>query len=211
MQVMPGDKIGVEEEYVAAENTFVDDDGSIRATIAGTIVMNQGRISVINDKHNVKRFKRGMMVIGSVSDDVKSVMFVKLDNVRVNGAEYLALKDGKIITGRRRPMRGGFSRERERGRDMDSGGRDAEPRGKQCSVGDVILAKIGFEELDAFTLELDDANAGVVYAECEMCSSHLEANAGVPGTLSCPACKHREQRKISALYGKPQEIIKLFV
>ncbi|MFI5412698.1 MAG: exosome complex RNA-binding protein Csl4 [Candidatus Micrarchaeales archaeon] len=199
--VMPGDKIALEEELVPADNTFVDNDGSIRAAIMGNVSIKDGKISVINQKHNIRNFKRGMPVIGTVSDDLRAVMFVKLDNVKVNGIEFRALKDGKIVasTGRRPGGDRSFQRERPK----------QEP--KPCGVGDVILARIIYEDPEIFTLAMDDDESGVVYAECELCSKHLETIPSNFGTLSCPECKHRQQKKVSSLYAKPEEIRKLFI
>ncbi len=202
--VMPGDKIGVEEEFVVSDNAYVDNDGSIRSSIMGAVTIKDGRISVVNMKHDVRRFKRGMLVLGTVSDDLRSVMFVKLDNIHVNGVEYIALKDGKIVSASaRRPMGG---------RDFHS--RDSGPPPKKtrtASVGDVILAKIIYEDQEIFTLGIDENETGVVYAECELCSSHLEVDKDSQGMLSCPKCMHKEERKISSMYGKHDEIRKLFI
>ncbi len=207
MLVMPGDKIGVEEEFVAADNTYVDNDGSIRAAILGNVIKNEGKISVVNEKHDIRRFKRGMFVLGRVSDDLRAVLFVKLDDIHVNGIEYMPLKDGKIVLIQRRPPMGRDGG----GRDFhqrDGGQREQKPV-KPCSVGDVIIARIAYDDPEIYTLSLEDSDSGVVYAECQFCSTHLEPGSG-PGALECPACKNKEQRKVSTHYGKPDEIRKLF-
>lgn len=201
--VMPGEKVGVEEEFIPSENTYVDGDGIIRAAIVGSAVVREGKVSVINQKHDVKRIKRGMLVLGKVSDDLRSVMFVKLDNVKINGLEFLALKDGKIVNSARRPMGGG--------RDFGSREMREERTAKPCRVGDVIIARIIYEDPEIFTLGFNDPECGVIYAECEMCSEHLEPDQKMQAVLACPACKHREQRKISSLYSKPESIRKLFI
>jgi exosome complex RNA-binding protein Csl4 len=206
--VMPGDKIGVEEEFVAADNTYVDSDGSIRAAILGAVVKKEGKISVVNESHDVRRFKRGMFVLGRVSDDLRAVLFVKLDNVHVNGVEYLPLKDGKIVMSQRRPPMG-----RERGRGFQPRGGPPVEReqrsAKPCGVGDVIIARIAYDDPEIYTLSLEDNEAGVVYSECELCNTHMEVDPAT-GTLGCPACEHKAQKKVSALYGKPDQIRKLF-
>jgi exosome complex RNA-binding protein Csl4 len=202
MLVMPGDKIGVEEEFVAADNTYVDNDGSIRAAILGTVVKNEGKISVVNEKHDIRRYRRGMFVLGRVSDDLRAVLFVKLDDIHVNGIEYAPLKDGKIVLAQRRPPMG------ERGGGRDFHRKEQRPV-KPCMVGDIIIARIAYDDPEIYTLSLEDNDSGVVYAKCEFCSTHLEPGSS-PGMLECPICKHKEQRKVSAHYGKPEEIGKLF-
>ncbi len=209
MLVMPGDKIGIEEEFVAADNAYVDNDGSIRAAILGTVVKRDGKIGVVNEGHDIKRFKRGMFVLGRVSDDLRAVLFVKLDGIRVNGIEYMPLKDGKIVMMQRRPPMG-----RGGGRDFHQ--RDGGHRGgqeqkavKPCGVGDVIIARIAYDDPEIYTLSMEDSDSGVVYAECGLCSTHLEPGADA-SALKCPVCEHRENKKVSPHYGKPDEIRKLF-
>lgn len=196
--VMPGDKIGVEEEYASSENTFVDDDGTIRSAIIGRVVAEEGRISVINDKRDVHRFRKGMFVVGTVTDDVKSVMFVKIDNVHLDGREYIALKDGKIVTQARRPQ-GRFERGAQR---------QPEPKHqKQAGVGDVVLAKILYEDPGIFTLSLNDSESGVVFSTCGLCGAEMKNEAGA---LSCGNCGNKTSKKISPLYNNPEEIKRLF-
>lgn len=185
--VMPGDKIGVEEEYAASENAFVDDDGTIRSAIIGKVFIDEGKISVVNEKRDVRKFRRGMFVIGTITDDVKSVMFVKLDNVQINGKEYIALKDGKIVAQTRRPP--------------------AKPE-KQAGVGDVIIAKILYEDPEIFTLTLNDNESGVVYADCRLCGSEMRADGN--SALVCDNCKSRINRKVSPMYDNPEAIKRLF-
>ncbi|MCW6159867.1 MAG: hypothetical protein LVQ95_02145 [Candidatus Micrarchaeales archaeon] len=205
--VMPGDKIGVEEEYIAADNTFVDDDGTIRSAIIGKAVISEGRISVVNERRDVRKFKRGMFVVGTVTDDVKSVMFVKIDNVSVDGKEYIAIKDGKIVAQTRRPP-GRF----DRGGGREGHGERGPPPAKaekQAGVGDVILAKILYEDPEIFTLTLNDNEAGVIYSDCGLCGNEMRADG--TAALVCDNCKNRVNRKVSPLYDNPEGIKRLFV
>ncbi len=202
--VMPGDWLGVEEEFSSADNTFVDSDGAIRAAIIGNVHIGNGKISVRNPNWERRKVERGMLVLGTVTDDMKSVAFIKLDTIRMNGIEYFAIKDGKIVAERPGGPRGRpFGRDREGGRPE----RPA-PSGKQCGVGDVIIAKVLFDDPDVYTLGIRDREAGVVYSECPLCGTHMAVEG--PGMLSCPECKDREPKKVSALYGKPEEIKRLF-
>ena len=204
--VMPGDKIGVEEEYAASENAFVDDDGTIRSAIIGKVFIDEGKISVVNEKRDVRKFRRGMFVIGTITDDVKSVMFVKLDNVQINGKEYIALKDGKIVAQTRRPP-GRFNRREERGDGEGEQRPPAKPE-KQAGVGDVIIAKILYEDPEIFTLTLNDNESGVVYADCRLCGSEMRADGN--SALVCDNCKSRINRKVSPMYDNPEAIKRLF-
>lgn len=199
--VMPGDKVGIEEEFIPAENTYTE-SGVIIASIMGEVQVKEGKISVVNKRHDIRKIKRGMFVIGVISDDLRSVMFVKLDNIQFNGVEYMALKDGKIVNSVRRPG----------GRDFRSRGPSVEEKKRKTAmVGDVILAKVLYDDPEIFTLGMNESETGVICAECELCSTHLQVDKAKPGMLSCQNCGHSEERKISSVYDKMEEITKLLM
>ena len=220
--VMPGDKIGVEEEFMPGDNATVDSDGTIRATIPGTVEIRDGKVSVHNSMREIRPLKRGMYILGTVTDDVKSVVFVKIDSLYSNGLEYLAMKDGKIVAPRQRNLGSrGPPRGRDSGGDRRGGGRfrdsgtgygegppERELPKKSCGVGDAVLAKIAFDDPDIYTLAFFDPETGVVFAQCELCGARLETVEGSPNALKCPVCEHTESRKISTLYGQPEAIKK---
>ena len=201
--VMPGDRLGVEEEYTASDNTFVDEsDGTIRSAIVGNVSIKEGKISVHSNVSEKKRYTRGMFVVGTVTDDVKAVMFVKLDKIEVKGVEWLAIKDGKIIMPR--PMRGPPRGMRDRNEEEKPQREESKP----CSVGDVIIAKILYEDPEIYTLSLHEPETGVVLSNCELCDSPLTPMG--PHMLECKACSHKADKKVSTLYGKPEAIKSLY-
>ena len=223
--VVPGDKIGVEEEFMPGDNAAVDSDGTIRATIPGTVTVKDGKVSVHNRVREIQPLKRGMYILGTVTDDVKSVAFIKIDKLYSNGLEYLAMKDGKIVAPRQRNL---GSRGPPRGRDRDrvggggrfqdrgggyegAGGPERELPQKSCGVGDVVLAKIAFDDPGIYTLAFFDPETGVVHAQCELCSARMELVEGSPNALKCPVCEHTESRKISTLYGRPEAIKRFLI
>jgi exosome complex RNA-binding protein Csl4 len=199
--VVPGDALGAEEEFAPSENTYLE-KGTIRAAIFGKVHVGDGKVSVSNPSSEIKMIKRGMHIIGTVVADVRAVVFVEIDNiVKANGIEYLALKDGKIVAERTgRPMGRSFGGE-GRGRP------EAKPP-KQCGVGDIIFAKVLFDDPEIYTLGIRDEETGVVFAACEMCGSHMKPVKEKYGLLVCQKCKHTEQRKISSLYDNMNEIKK---
>ncbi len=198
--VAPGDTLGAEEELAPSDNTYLD-KGTIRSSIFGKVQISDGRISVVNPGSEIKTIKRGMHVIGTVVADVRSVVFVKIDNVvKANGIEYVAIKDGKIVAERAgRPM----------GRFGGPPGRNMEEKPpKQCGVGDVIFAKVLFDDPEIYTLGIRDDETGVVYKICELCGSPMQPSRDRHGVLTCTRCKHSETRKISTLYNNISEIQK---
>lgn len=204
--VMPGDKLGVEEEFVASDNTFVDDDGSIRSSIIGSVSKSDGKISVHNPQHEIERIKMGMTVVGTITDDLRTVMFVKIDNIKSKGKEFLATKDGKIVAPRDRgPPRGRDFGDRRGGEGDERRPTPQEPKSKQANVGDVVLATVLEEEQDTFLLGIRSREMGVVSSNCEMCDTHMDFDEKMMA-LVCPECKHKQVRKVSAFYNKPEAI-----
>lgn len=209
--VMPGDRLGVEEEYTASDNTFIDEsDGSIRSSIAGYVSINEGKISVHNPERDIRLLNRGMLILGTVTDDVKAVMFVKIDSIRTKNGEYLALKDGKIVMPpKRRPERGRrFGRDGGEERHEEKPEQEPERESKPCGVGDVIIAKIFYEDPDIYTLSVTGPESGVVHSSCELCNSEMDAKG--QDTLVCRECQHTQKRKVSSLYNQPEAIKRLF-
>jgi exosome complex component CSL4 len=201
--VMPGEKVATEEEFVAGSNTFVE-EGVIYSSVIGNAVKENGAVSVSAAGREIKIIDKNMLVLGTVTDDVKSVIFVKIGDINIDRKDYLALKDGKIIMDRPRPGRFGGSREGGRGDNRFHSERPVKP----CAVGDTILARVLYNDKDSYTLSLNGNETGVIYAKCDECGSDMLSENN---SLVCSECGHREQRKISSLYNKPEDIKKLFV
>ena len=201
--VTPGDKIATEEEFASGSNTFVE-NGVIYSTVVGRVVKEEGTVGVTESGREIKIIGKDMLVMGVVTDNMKSVMFVKLDDINIENKDYLALKDGKIVADRPRPGRFG-----DRGPPRGAENRFSNQREeKPCKVGDTILARVLYNDKDSYTLSLRDRETGVIYAKCEVCGSALEQKDR--SILACVECGHSERRKISELYNNPEGIKKLF-
>ena len=199
--VTPGEKIATEEEFTSGSNTYVE-NGVIYSAIIGNVIKGEGSVGVAAAGREIKIIGRDMLVIGTVTDDMKSVMFVKLDDINVERKDYLALKDGKIIA----PKPSRFGGPRMGGRENRfSSERKSE---KPCGIGDTILARVLYNDKDSYTLSLSGRETGVIYAKCERCGGELDRKD--ESTLVCTECGHGEHRKISEYYNKHLEIKKLF-
>ncbi len=194
---MPGDTISYEEESIPSENTFVD-NGEIKASIIGSSEISEGKASVHNSEYELVKLGRGMLVVGSVIDDVGAVVFVRVDSIRTSNKKFFALNDGKIISKQRRDS------------DFRRGSMEDARPSKPCRVGDVVVARIVEDSGDTYELSLDDSEAGVVLSNCRSCGIPMQIEGKHEGTLECPICKRKENRKISIYYGKPGEILKIF-
>ena len=195
--MFPGDRLAMEEEGLPYSNTYAE-NGEIFAASIGRPKTFDGMIG-IDSKHEIVGFERGMYVVGEITDDAKSVMFVKIDPVEIGSREFVALKSGKIIMkddsrGRGPPRMHGRE---EHGR----------PEAPQYKVGDVVLATILSAEGDTYLLGLRDRECGVVLANCEFCNTPLVPGES-PGVLYCNNCKHPERRKVSSMYNNLESVIK---
>lgn len=204
--VVPGEKLGTEEEFAAGENTYVK-NGVLYSTVTGVKTAKEGTLSVRSVTREVRTVGKGMTVLGSVVGDMKSVIFVKIDNINTDNKEYIAIKDGKIVIPRHMDRghfqrRGGYEDRHEQ--------REREPKpDRPCGIGDIIIANVQYNDKDSYALSMNSRETGVVYALCDLCSNEMEFDAG-RNALRCKACGHVEARKISVLYNKPEEIRKLF-
>ncbi|MGI0100103.1 MAG: hypothetical protein ACREBH_00030 [Candidatus Micrarchaeaceae archaeon] len=203
--VVPGEKIATEEEFAAGSNTYID-NGVIYSSAIGRVLQDSGSVSVSAAGREIVLIGRDMLVIGVVTDDMKSVSFVKIDGMNIDRKDYLALKDGKILAPKPRMQHFG-SRDMPSGRfeNKFDGSRKSD---KLCGVGDTILARVLYNDKDSYTLSLRDRETGVIYARCEDCAAAMEHSG--EGLLTCTECGHREKRKVSELYGKTADIRKLF-
>lgn len=200
--VTPGEKIATEEEFAAGHNTFVE-NGVIYSSVIGKVVKEGGSVAVSASGREIKIIDRDMLVMGIVTDDVRSVIFVKIDDINIGSKDFLALKDGKIIAERPRMQRYGGGGGRD-GNRFQSAGRPE----KTCGVGDAILARVLYNDKDSYTLSLGGRETGVIYARCTLCGSGMQR--GSDNMLECKECGNKEHRKVSDLYDKPNEIKKLF-
>lgn len=202
--VTPGEKIGTEEEFQPGQNTYTE-GGVIYSSAFGTVKPAEGAINVESAApRQIKQFDKGMTVIGRVTDDMKSVIFVSIDKVHSGSREFIALKDGKILPPKPSP---GMTRAPMGKRGTDN--KFYEAKEKMCGVGDTVIAKVLFNDKDSYTLGILGEPFGVVYAKCSKCGEDMEWNEE-RHILVCRMCGGAERRKVSVLYGQPEKIKALF-
>ncbi len=200
--VSPGEKLAMEEEYAPSSNTYVE-DGAVYAAAAGVRLVKDGAIGVMPLKE-IMGLKRGMLVLGRVTDAMKSVIFVEINRISTGKKEYLPLKDGKIILRQQRQFGRGPG-----GRYGDRREMRPEQEERPCRAGDIVMAKVIAEENDTYVLSLNSPEAGVVHSTCSSCGGPLRTGER-PDTLYCNACRMSEHKKLSSYYDKPEEIKNYF-
>ncbi len=182
--VMPGETLATEEEYIPGTNAYVE-NGHIYAAAEGVVSIESGVISVRNAEKNISPIKEGMYVLGAITDDMRTVQFVKIDDIVVGSRKFIAMKNGKIVAKRRM-------------------GPDAARQSKPCLAGDVVLARVDSDKEDTYELDLYGRELGVVFASCAVCGRTLDYIE--EGSLRCSECKRNEHRNTSALYGDAAKI-----
>ncbi len=204
--VVPGERIATEEEFQPGQNTYTE-NGAIYASTFGTIKSQDGAVSVQSGtEREIKQFDKGMTVMGTVTDDMKSVIFVEIAPINVGRKEYIALKDGKILPPR--PAAGPGVARAPMGR-RGSDNKFYEAKEKLCGVGDTVIAKVLFNDKDSYTLGILGEPFGVVFAKCSKCGEEMNWNQE-RHILVCNVCGSAERRKVSIFYGQPEKIKALF-
>jgi exosome complex component CSL4 len=177
--VLPGEPLGVIEEFVPDAGTYVK-DGVIYSKVVGRSLLDllNKKVSVFPLVHGARVPKIGSIVIGQVS------------NVQTQIATIRIFKIGKRLLS-------GFFTGILHVSDVHL--RFVESMFDVCKPGDILRAKVISEKNRAYHLTTKDKSLGVIYAFCSQCGEVLEKGRG---GLQCPRCGKIEKRKTAIDYGK---------
>jgi exosome complex component CSL4 len=178
--VLPGEPLGVIEEFVPDAGTYVK-DGVIYSKVVGRSLLDllNKKVSVFPLVHGARVPKIGSIVIGQVS------------NVQTQIATIRIFKIGKRLLS-------GFFTGILHVSDVHL--RFVESMFDVCKPGDILRAKVISEKNRAYHLTTKDKSLGVIYAFCSQCGEVLELKGR--GGLQCPRCGKIEKRKTAIDYGK---------
>ena len=177
--VLPGERLGVIEEFVPDTGTFVK-DGVIFSQIVGRALPDLAtrRISVYPLIREPRVPKIGSTVVGEVS------------NVQSENAVVRIFQIGeKLISG----VFGGVLHI------SDVHLHYVDSMFDVVKAGDVIKANVISDKNQVFHLSTKDKELGVLYAFCSRCGGTLEPRRQA---MHCPRCGNIENRKIALDYGK---------
>jgi exosome complex component CSL4 len=177
--VLPGERLGVIEEFTPDTGTYVK-DGIIHAGVVGHALVDLAnkRVSVHPLIHEARVPKVGNTVLGQVSNaqtENAGVRIFKIDNKPLSGFFSGALHVSDVQLSY------------------------VESMFNVCKPGDIIRAKVISEKNQISHLSTEDKSLGVVYAFCSECGFALELKRQ---SLYCPRCGNTEKRKIAYDYGK---------
>jgi len=176
---LPGERLGVIEEFIPDVGTYVR-DGIIYSGVVGQVLFDllNKRVSVYPLVHEAKVPKVGSTVLGQVSNvqsDSAIMRIFKVDDKPLSGVftGVLHVSDVQMSY--------------------------VESMFNVCKQGDIVRAKVISEKNQVFHLSTKDKNLGVVYASCSSCGYMLELKRQA---LHCPRCGKIEKRRIALDYGK---------
>lgn len=177
--VVPGDRLGVIEEFTPGPGTYVE-HGTIHSKTTGRTLLDMlnKKISVYPLIPEVSVPRTGSTVLGQVLD------------VKSRTAMLRILKVGN------RPLSGFFTGVLHV---SDVSPSYVETMFDVSKTGDIMRAKVISEKNRTFHLSTAEKNLGVVYAFCSQCG-HALLLRGV--RMRCLRCGNIEKRKATSDYGE---------
>jgi exosome complex component CSL4 len=177
--VVPGDRIGVIEEFTPASGTYVE-QGTIYSKSVGCILLDRLKkeVSVYPLTALVTTPESGSTVIGQVSETRSKFAIVSITKV-----------ENKTL---HKPFSGFLHV-------SDVSERYVNSMFDACKIGDIIKAKVVSVKNMSRHLTTFGKHLGVIYAFCSRCGQLLKRQGY---WMYCPRCGNREKRKIASNYGK---------
>ena len=178
--VLPGERLGVIEEFIPDAGTYVK-DGVIYSKTVGRALMDlqNRRVSVYPVVEGAVVPKVGIVVIGQIGNAQSDNVLVKIFKI---GNKQLSGNFGGIL------------------HISDVSDRYVTSMADVCKPGDIVKAKVISEKNHVFHLSTNDKDLGILYAFCSRDSTLLEQQRY--DDLHCPKCGNIERRKIAPDYGK---------
>jgi exosome complex component CSL4 len=179
--VLPGERLGVIEEFIPDSGTYVK-DGMIYSKIVGRALMDllSKRVSVYP------------LVSGSPVPKVSAIVIGQVGNAQSDNVLVRIFKIGP------KKLSGVFSGILHI---SDVQERYVKSMNDVCKPGDIIRTKVISNKNQISHLSTNDKSLGVVYAFCSRCSNLLEPKRH---EMLCPKCGNVEKRKIALDYGKEE-------
>lgn len=187
-RVMIGQTIASEEEYIGEDNTFVNDEGEIKASVIGEILKDEEE-KTIKVKGKVGKLQINDKVYAEVSDVKPKMMLVNI--IKITNRDET---ENKPTTNKMAALHmNNVSREFiDRLRDV-------------AKIGDIIRAEIYQLNNGMIDLSTKFKGLGVVSAYCSRCRTKLRIkerdrkNKDLT-VMQCPRCKNKETRKVAFKY-----------
>jgi exosome complex component CSL4 len=179
--VLPGDRLGVIEEFIPNSGTYVR-NGIIYSKVIGRALMDlmSKRVSVYP------------LIEGEIFPKISSTVVGQVGHVQSDNALVRIFKIGS------RELSGVFTGILHI---SDVQERYVKSMSEVCQPGDIIRAKVISIKNRVFHLSTNEKGIGVVYAFCFRCANLLQPKRY---EMHCPNCGNVERRKIALEYGKEE-------
>jgi len=176
--VLPGDKVGSTEEYVAGHGTY-SKGGFIYAATTGVVGIDQkSRLAYVVPTTNAPpTLSIGDIVVGQVSDLKEGLAIVFLSYKRGYESRPLPRTDATVHISN---VKNSYVKDIR----------------QVFGLRDILRAKIVDDRL--LRLSTEDSDLGVLKAYCGRCMTPLVQNND---KLLCKSCNRTEMRKLSSEYG----------
>jgi len=178
--VIPGEKLGVIEEFIPNFGTYVD-EGTVHSKVVGSLLIDltTRKVSVYPLTHRVAVPRVGNTVIGTVVGVQDALAFIRIIKI---GAKFIS----GFFTGLLHISEVSF--------------KFTESMFDVCRLGDIVRAKVISNKNRAYHLSTKGLNLGVIYAFCSKCGDLLSLTK--QKKLRCLECGNIEKRKVASDYGK---------
>jgi exosome complex component CSL4 len=177
--VVPGQKLGVIEEFIADSGTYVE-EGVIHSKSVGYVLMDldNKKVSVYAAARNYNVPKVGATIIGDVTGVQSSMVNIQLLKV---GNKFVSSRFSGLI------------------HVSDVSFKYTENIFDAFKTGDLVRAKVISDKNQVFHLSTKGENLGVLLAYCSHCGAILSLERN---EMRCGECGHVENRKVASDYGK---------
>ena len=177
-QVLPGDEIAVEEEYVSSDGTYVR-DGKIYASQLGTLVLDDNEsIAKVVSPNPPNILKEGDIIYATIDDTRKTMATATALVAEGNRRAIASSTDATLHVSKISPDY-------------------TDNVGDEVRKGDLIRARV-ISTKPSLQLTTKDVHLGVVRAQCGVCKTELERKGK---NLYCPKCRRSQPRKLADDYG----------
>jgi len=179
--VMPGDVLGVSEQFLPDEWTY-DDGGCIKAAILGNVSVDKKSkmISIIPKSGKPALLKIGDTVYGQISDVRGQRAMIDIQGMKDCDRQLALSYMGAIHISQ---VKNGY----------------LEKLHDAFRIGDIIEAKVTKIMGDNLDLNTIDKEGGVIKAMCTRCRAFMKPTDR-RDELYCEVCNRKERRKISYNY-----------
>src|SRR5512136_2635120 len=179
--VLPGERLGVIEEFVPNSGTYVN-EGVIYSKIVGRAL-----VDLLNKRVSVYPLVTGVTIPKVSSSVVGQVGNAQSDNVLVRIFKIGPKRLSGVFSGILHIS--------------DVQDRYVDSMNDVCKPGDIIRAKVISEKNQIYHLTTAEKDLGVLYGFCSRCGNLLEQQRY---DMNCPRCGNVEKRKTASDYGKEE-------